>query len=56
MVEVLVADEALLLAADPAWAGAFNTVLGKKGMRVSELRRTEGEDLRLTEGRDISGG
>ena len=56
MVEVQVAVDALLLAADPAWAGAINTVLVKKGVRVSELRRTEGDDLRLTEGRDISGG
>jgi hypothetical protein len=54
MAEVRVVD-ALLLAADPAWAGAINTVLVKKGVRVSELRRTEGDDLRLTEGRDISG-
>jgi hypothetical protein len=36
--------------------GPINTVLVKKGVRVSELRRTEGDDLRLTEGRDISGG
>ena len=56
MAEVRVAVGALLLAADPAWAGAINTVLVKKGVRVSELRRTEGGDLRLTEGRNISGG
>ena len=56
MAEVRVAVEALLLAADPAWAEAINTVLVKKGVRVSELRRTEGDDLGLTEGRDISGG
>ena len=55
MAEVRVVD-ALLLAADPTWAGAINTVLVKKGVRVSEPRRTEGDDLRLTEGRDISGG
>jgi hypothetical protein len=36
--EVQVVDGALLLDADPAWAGAINTVLLKKGMRVSELR------------------
>ena len=54
MAEVRVVD-ALLLAADPAWAGAINAVLVKTGVRVSELRRTEGDDLRLTEGRDISG-
>ena len=36
---VRVADGALLLDADPAWARAINTVLVKKGARVSELRR-----------------
>ncbi len=41
MVEVRVVADALLLAADPAWAGAINTVLVEKGVRVSELRRTE---------------
>jgi hypothetical protein len=56
MAEVRVVVDALLLAADPAWAGAINTVLVKKGVRVSELRRTEGDDLRLTEGRNINGG
>jgi hypothetical protein len=30
-------DDALLLDADPAWAGAINTVLVMKGVRVSEL-------------------
>ncbi len=55
MAEVRVVVDALLLAADPAWAGAINAVLVKTGVRVSELRRTEGDDLRLTEGRDISG-
>ena len=39
MVDVRVVDGVLLLDADPAWAGAINTVLVKKGMRVSELRR-----------------
>jgi hypothetical protein len=38
---VRVVDGALLLDADPAWAGAINTVLVKKGVRVSELRRAE---------------
>ena len=42
MVEVrLVGNDALLLAADPTWAGAINTVLVEKGARVSELRHTE---------------
>jgi hypothetical protein len=40
MVDVVrVVDGALVLLADPAWAGAINTVLVKKGARVSELRR-----------------
>ena len=39
--EVRVVDGALLLDADPAWAGAINTVLVKKGVRVSELRLAE---------------
>ena len=34
---VRVADGALWLEADPAWSGALNTVLVKKGVRVSEL-------------------
>ncbi len=38
---VRIANGALLLAADPAWAGAINTVLVKKGVRVNELRRVE---------------
>jgi hypothetical protein len=39
MVDVVrVVDGALLLDADLAWAGAINTVLFKKGARVSELR------------------
>jgi|SRR5215211_2374222 len=39
MVDVVrVVDGTLLLDADPAWAGAINTVLVKKGARVSELR------------------
>jgi hypothetical protein len=38
MVDVQVMDGALLLDADPAWAGAINTVLTKKGIRVPELR------------------
>jgi hypothetical protein len=40
MVDVVrVADGALLLDADPAWAGTVNAVLVKKGARVNELRR-----------------
>ena len=33
-------DGALLLEADPAWAGAINTVLITKGVRVNELARS----------------
>jgi hypothetical protein len=35
---VRVLDGVLLLDANPAWAWAINTVLVKKGVRVSELR------------------
>ena len=38
IVEMRVVDGALLLDADPAWAGAINTVLVMKGVRVNELR------------------
>ena len=44
MVEVRVADDALLLAADPALAEAINTVLVKKGVRVSELYVTANDE------------
>ena len=37
--EVRVAGDALFLDTDPAWAGAINTVLVKKGVRVSELHQ-----------------
>jgi hypothetical protein len=36
--EVRIMDGALLLAADPAWAWAINTMLVMKDVRVSELR------------------
>jgi hypothetical protein len=40
MVDVVgVVDGALLLDADLAWAGAINTILVNKGVRVSELRQ-----------------
>jgi hypothetical protein len=38
IVDVRVVDGALLLDADRTWAGAINTVLTKKGVRVNELR------------------
>lgn len=37
--EVRITDDALWLTADPAWSGALNTVLVKKGVKVSELVR-----------------
>lgn len=37
--EMRITDDALWLDADPAWSGAVNTVLVKKGVRVSELIR-----------------
>ncbi len=40
VVEVRVTEGAFLLVVDPAWAGAINTVLVKKGVRVGELYRT----------------
>ncbi len=40
MVDVQVRNGTLLLDADPAWAGAINTVPTKKGVRVNELRPT----------------
>jgi hypothetical protein len=40
MVDVVrVEDGALLLKADPEWAGAINTVLVSKGVRVNELHK-----------------
>jgi hypothetical protein len=38
---VWIANGALEIVADPAWAEAINTVLVKKGVRVDELRRVE---------------
>ena len=46
---VRVVDGALLLDADPTWAGAINTVLVSKGVRVSELRRPQ-KDVNFTSG------
>jgi hypothetical protein len=36
---VRILDGSLLLEADPTWAGAINTVLVSKGVKVSELVR-----------------
>ena len=41
MVDVRIVDGALLLDADPTWAGAINTVLVTKGVRVIELCRPQ---------------
>ena len=41
IVGVRVVDGALLLDADPTWAGAINTVLVTKGVSVSELCRPQ---------------
>jgi hypothetical protein len=37
--DVRITNDVLWLDADPAWSGALNTVLVKKGVRVSELIR-----------------
>jgi len=37
--DVRITDDTLWLDADPAWSGALNTVLVKKGVRISELVR-----------------
>jgi hypothetical protein len=39
MVNVRVVDDTLILDVDPTWAGAINTVLVEKGVRVSELAK-----------------
>jgi hypothetical protein len=41
MVDVRVMDDTLLLDVDPTWAGAINTVLVTKGVRVIELCRPQ---------------
>jgi hypothetical protein len=42
MVDVVrIVDGALLLEVDPQWAGAINTVLVTKGVRVNELSQVE---------------
>jgi hypothetical protein len=48
MVDVVrLEDGALLLDADPEWAGAINTVLVTKGVRVDELRKQSSAAARL---------
>jgi hypothetical protein len=46
--EVRVVDGALLVAADPGWAGAINMVLAKKGVRVSEVCVTAKDEPEAT--------
>ena len=49
MVDVVrVEDGALLLNVDPEWAGAINTVLVSKGVRVREIRKQTKAAERLT--------
>jgi len=50
MVEVQLVDGALLLDADPAWAGAINTVLVEHGVKVSELCQSQ-QDVILARAR-----
>ena len=38
VIKVQIVDGVFVLHVDPAWAGAINTVLVKKGVRVNELR------------------
>jgi hypothetical protein len=48
MVDVVrLEDGAHLLDADPEWAGAINTVLVTKGVRVDELRKQSSAAARL---------
>jgi hypothetical protein len=48
MVDVVrVEDGAILLEVDPQWAGAINTVLVSKGVRVNELRKQTKAAVRL---------
>ena len=48
MVDVVrVEDGALLLDAEPGWAGAINTVLLTKGVRVNEIRKESSAAARL---------
>ncbi len=47
MVKVQVVNGTLLLDADPTWAGAINTVLVTRGVRVSELCRPQ-KDVNFT--------
>jgi hypothetical protein len=41
-------DGALLLKADPKWAGAINAVMEEKGVRVKEIRKQTSAAARLT--------
>ncbi len=50
IVDVRVVNGTLLLDADPAWAGAINTVPAKKSVRVNELRDVSDISLPEEEG------
>ena len=55
MVDVVhIADGALLLAADPRWAGAINAVLVKKGVRVKEIRKQSIPERLVSSSRSLS--
>jgi hypothetical protein len=48
MVDVVrLEDGALLLEVEPKWAGAINTVLVTKGVRVNEIRKETAAAARL---------
>jgi hypothetical protein len=55
MVDVVrVEDGALLLKVDPEWAGAINTVLVTKGVRVNEIRKETAAAARLIASSDAA--
>ena len=55
MVDVVrIADGALLLEADPQWAGAINAVLVRKGVRVKEIRKQSIPERLVSSGRALS--
>ena len=55
MVDVVrIADGALLLVADPQWAGAINAVLVRKGVRVKEIRKQSIPERLVSSGRALS--
>jgi hypothetical protein len=52
MVDVVrIVDGALLLEVDPEWAGAINTVLVEKGVRVDELHKKSKAEWLISQSR-----